>query len=135
VLDAMARLAPGGDRDLAELLSLPECRRRDRGLRVVVTTDIGLRRLNWSCQFPVVSSQQDRSPTGDRQLATQKLGLEEGQRRAGDRFVVLKAGAFGFVKGDGPTVSWPVVPWIWIDGPGHVATCLRRAGKEVGLGR
>ena len=107
MLDALARLAPGGDRDLAELLSRrPEGRRRDRGLRVVVTTDLGLRGL-----------------TG------------EGRRRDGDRFVVLKAGAFGSDEGKDPTAPLPVVPWIWIDGPGRVATCLRRAGKEVALGR
>ncbi len=34
---------PGGDRGLAELLSHPECRRTDVGLRVIVTTDVGLR--------------------------------------------------------------------------------------------
>ncbi len=61
VLDALARLPPGGDRDVAELLSLAECRRSDRGLRVIITTDVGLRGL-----------------TG------------EGRRRTGDRFVVLE---------------------------------------------
>ena len=37
---------PRGDRDLADLLSDAEWRRRDRGLRVVVTTDVGLRGLD-----------------------------------------------------------------------------------------
>ncbi len=106
VLDAMARIGPGGNRGIAELLISAECRRLERGLRVIVTTDIGLR--GW---------------TG------------EGWRRAGDRFVVLKAGAFGLDEGDGPTAPLPVSPWVWIDGPGRVATCLLRAGKEISLGR
>ena len=106
VLDTLARLVPGGDRDLAELLGLGEGGRSDRGLRVIITTDVGLRGL-----------------TG------------EGRRRAGDRFVVLKAGAFESDEGNGPTAPLPVVPWIWIDGPGRVATCLLRAGKEIALGR
>jgi uncharacterized protein (DUF58 family) len=107
VLDALARLKPGGDRDLAGLLSLPECRRCRAGFRIIVTTDVGLR-----C------------------LAGAGLGL----RRAGDRFVILKAGAFGWDGGDGPAAPLPVVPWIGIEGPGRVATCLRGTGKEVALG-
>jgi uncharacterized protein (DUF58 family) len=106
VLDAMARLAPGGDRDLAELLGLGEGGRTDRALRVIITTNLGLRGLSG-----------------------------EGRRRAGDRFVVLKAGAFGSDEGKDPDASLPVAPWIWIDGPGRVATCLMRAGKEIALGR
>jgi uncharacterized protein (DUF58 family) len=102
VLDALARLAPTGDHDLARLLSLPECRRCDRGVRVVVTTDVGLRRLP-----------------------------SEILRRAGDRFVVLKAGAFGLDDRIGLTEALPVIPWIWIDGPGRVAPSLARAGREV----
>jgi uncharacterized protein (DUF58 family) len=105
VLDALARLASGGARDLAALLDDRECRRRDRGLRVVITTDVGFRRLG-----------------------------AEGRRRDGDRFVVLEAGAFGGDEGGHPTAPLPVVPWIRIDGPGRVATCLRRAGKEVLVG-
>jgi uncharacterized protein (DUF58 family) len=105
VLDALARLGPGGDRNLAELLSRPECRRRDCGLRVVVTTDIGLRGL-----------------TG------------EGLRWAGVHFVVLEAEAFGFGRGECPAVPLPVAPWIRIGGPRHVPTCLRRIGTEAGLG-
>ena len=61
------------------LLSLPECRRRDRALRVVVTTDIALGGLPGA-----------------------------GLRRAGDRFVVLRAGAFGLDEGDEPTAPLPV---------------------------
>jgi uncharacterized protein (DUF58 family) len=104
VLDALARLGHGGERDLAALLSGPECRRRDCGLRVVVTTDIGLRGLNGA-----------------------------GLRPARDRFVVLEAGAFAVGAGQGPAAPLPVVPWLRIDGPRHVATCLRRGGKEAAL--
>jgi uncharacterized protein (DUF58 family) len=106
VLDALARLAPGGARDLAALLDEPECRRRDRGFRVIVTTDLGL-----------------RGPGAG------------GRRRDGDRLIVLEAGAFGGDEGGHRTAPLPVVPWIRIDGAGRVATCLRRAGKEVSLGR
>jgi uncharacterized protein (DUF58 family) len=105
LLDALARLAPGGARELAALLDDDERRGRDRALRVVVTTDVGLRGLG-----------------------------AEARRRDGDRFVVLNAGAFGAERGGGTTAPWPVAPWIKIDGPGRVATCLRRAGKEVPLG-
>ncbi|MGP0067629.1 MAG: DUF58 domain-containing protein [Isosphaeraceae bacterium] len=106
LLDALARLAPGGDRDLAELLSLAECQRSDGGLRVIITTDVGLH--GWR---------------------------GEGRRRAGDRFVVLKAGAFVRDAGIGPTTPLSLAPWIVIDGPGRVATCLLRAGKEIAFGR
>jgi uncharacterized protein (DUF58 family) len=103
VLDALARLAPDTRLDLDGLLAGPGYRRHDGGLRVVVTTDLGLR------------------------------GAAGGIRPSdGDRFVVLEASAFG---GGGPAAPLPVVPWIRIDGPGRVATCLRRAGKEVALVR
>jgi len=106
VLDALARIPPGGDRSLAEVLSLPECRRFDRGLRVVVTTDVGLSAL-----------------TGP------------GFRRAGDRFIVLTARGFGGDELDGHSVPISVVPWVRIDSPQRVAACLLLAGKEVTLGR
>ena len=101
VLDALARLAPDGDHDLAGQLSGPEYRRSDCGIRVIVTTDLGLRRL------PV----------------------EVARGRA--RFVVLKAGAFGPVDPDGASDPLPVVPWIWVEGPERVAMCLARAGREA----
>jgi uncharacterized protein (DUF58 family) len=105
VLDAMARFRPGGGRDLADLAGDRESRIRGGGLRVVVTTDVGLRGLGG-----------------------------EFRRRDEDRFVVLIAGAFGRDEGIYPTDPWPVVPWIRIDDPGRVATCLRRSAKEVSLG-
>jgi uncharacterized protein (DUF58 family) len=106
LLDALARLVPGRDRELAECLSLGPGGRSDRGLRVIITTDLGLRGF-----------------------------AGEGRRRPGDRFVVLKAPAFGSEEGKDLTAPLPVVPWIWIDGPGRVATCLLRAGKEIALVR
>jgi uncharacterized protein (DUF58 family) len=102
VLDALARFQPVGDGDLAGQVGRRMVRSRGDGLRVVVTTDIGFRGLSG-----------------------------EGQWRDDDRFVVLKAGAFGADEGRHATTPLPVVPWILIDGPGRVATCLRRAGKEV----
>ncbi len=105
MLDALATLPPGGDQSLAEVLSLPECRRFERGLRVVVTTDVGLSGL-----------------------------IDPGLRRAGDRFVVLTASAFGDEVG-ATIAPMSVIPWVRIDGPQRVAACLLRAGKEVVLGR
>jgi uncharacterized protein (DUF58 family) len=105
VLDSLARLKPGAGIDLARLLSRPDCRSFGRGLRVVVTTDMGLKGL-----------------TGT------------GPPTSGDRFVVLKTGAFGGDPAGGDSPPLPVVPWVWIDGPGRVVTCLRRAGKETHLG-
>jgi uncharacterized protein (DUF58 family) len=106
VLDALARFRPAGDRDLADLVGDRDGRSRGGGLRVVITTDVGL-----------------RGSKG------------EIRRRDSDRYVVLKAGAFGSDTGGPPADSLPVVPWILIDGPGYVATCFRRAAKEVSLGR
>ena len=104
VLDALARLASSCEHDLATLLSLPACRRRDRGLRIIVTTDVGL------CRVPA-----------------------EIVRQCGARFVVLNAAAFGVGDHDCAADLLPVVPWIWIDGPARVVNSLSRAGKEVGL--
>jgi hypothetical protein len=42
LLDALARVGPGSRCDLAGLLDTPECRRFGGGLRVVITTDVGL---------------------------------------------------------------------------------------------
>jgi uncharacterized protein (DUF58 family) len=105
MLDALAKLAPGGTRTLADLLSLPEVRRFERGLRVVVTTDLALREL-----------------TADE------------VRRTKSRFVVLEARAFGSENRNEQSGHLPVVPWLWIDRPARVASCLRRAGKEVAVG-
>lgn len=102
LLDALARLGPAGSQDLAALLDRPECRRFEQGLRVIVTTDLGLRALR--AVWP---------------------------RRASERFVVLRAAAFG---GGDASPPLPLAPWVTIDGPGRVATCLRRAGREVRLG-
>jgi uncharacterized protein (DUF58 family) len=106
LLDALARVGPDAGLNLSELLSLPECRRFEGGLRVVVTTDVGLRRLSG-----------------------------EGPRTSRDRFVVLKAEAFGSDTTEGGPARLPIVPWVWIDGPSRVATRLLRAGKGVELGR
>lgn len=105
VLDALARLAPGDGRSLADLLNLPECRHLRRGLRVVVTTDMALRRLS-----------------------------ADDLRRPGTRFVVLESEAFERESGNRRAAPLPVVPWLWIDGPTRVAACLRRSGKEVAVG-
>ena len=105
MLDALARLAPGGTDTLADLLSLREVRRFEHGLRVVVTTDLALWEL----------TADDIRPTKC-------------------RFVVLEARAFGSGSRNDPSGHLPVVPWLLIDGPARVASCLRRAGKEVAVG-
>ena len=105
VLDALARMKTGGERELLELLSRPK-ERCNVGLRVIVTTDVGLRGLT-----------------------------RESTRGYDDRFVVLKAGAFGAGAEDASTASSPIVPWIEIDGPGRVAACLRGIGQGVAIGR
>jgi uncharacterized protein (DUF58 family) len=105
VLDAVARFRPSSCRYLADPAGDRVGRTSGGGLRVVVTTDLGLRDLGG-----------------------------EFRRREEDRFVVLIAGAFGRDGGVYPADPWPVVPWIRIDEPGRVATCLRRCAKEVSLG-
>jgi uncharacterized protein (DUF58 family) len=104
-LDALARLGPGGDLDLADALNHRTNWSRRGGLRVVVTTDIGLRAMK-----------------------------ADGLRRGDDRLVVLTTRSFGPDEGTGPNDLLSFVPWIRIDGPEHVAACFRRIGKEVALG-
>ncbi len=107
VLDAFARLGPGGGRGVAELLRVAQSRMDHRGLCVVVTTDRGLR----------------------------GLGATPGSRPRAPRFVVLRASAFGEEEHDEATAPLPLAPYIWIDGPENVASALRRAGKEATDGR
>jgi uncharacterized protein (DUF58 family) len=107
VLDALARLAAGGERSLEELLRVAQSRMDDRGLCVVVTTDRGLR----------------------------GLGAAPARSLMAPRYVVLHASAFGRDENDDQTALLPVAPYIWIDGPENVAAALRRAGKEATDGR
>jgi uncharacterized protein (DUF58 family) len=109
LLDVLARIGPGGNMGLPELLELPACRRFSGGLRIIIATDLAVSRLaprpsKWTCE----------------------------------RFVILKASAFdrretspGGRSGPGPL---PIRPWIWIDDPRRVPQQVRRAWKEVVLG-
>ena len=106
LLDALARLVPRGEQDLSALLDRPECREFERGLRVIVTTDVGVRHLS-ATRLP----------------------------RRSDRFVVLHARGFAASARDELPAPLPVLPWVWINGPEQVATSLRRAGKEAPVGR
>jgi uncharacterized protein (DUF58 family) len=102
ILDALAKLTADGLLGLTDLLDLPACRRFDGGLRIVVTTDLGLRRLNG---------------TGARDPKT--------------HFVVLKAAAFDGSESC-PTPDLPTQrPWIWIDDPDQVPQYIQQTRKEV----
>jgi uncharacterized protein (DUF58 family) len=105
LLDALSRVKPGSRKTLDELLQASECRQRDSGLRLIITTDIGL------C-----------------------LPIEATLRERRDRFVVLKAAAFAGGEWAAPAIPFPMVPWIVIDGPESVAHSLGRAGKETAIG-
>jgi uncharacterized protein (DUF58 family) len=101
-LDALARLVPTGFWSLNDLLELPACRRFSGGLRIIVTTDVGLRRLRPSAA---------PGPT--------------------ERFVALRTSAFADAGGTDVTTPPPADAWIWIDDPARVPHCLRRARREV----
>jgi uncharacterized protein (DUF58 family) len=104
VLDALARIGPGAGGTLADLLDLPACCAYQEGLRVVVTTDRGLRRL------PLRPA-----------------------RSLHERFVVLKATAFTGEPSPVEVDSLPVIPWIWIDDADRVPQAIRTSWKEVAL--
>ncbi|MHC5542455.1 DUF58 domain-containing protein, partial [Singulisphaera rosea] len=101
-LDALARVEPGGILTLDDLLEMPECRRFRGGLRVVVTTDLGIRSLR------------------------RRRNLES----EADRFVVLRASGFGPPNRSSPASGIEIRPWIWIDDATRVPQRLRRAWKE-----
>ena len=103
VLDALARLGTDTRNTLRELLQFAGCGRNNPGLRVIVTTDLGLGSLS-----------------------------REEVRERGDHFVVLKAGGFGGAR-DAPSTGFPIAPWIVIECPDTVAQSLRRTGTEAAL--
>jgi uncharacterized protein (DUF58 family) len=102
ILDALARLGSDGELTLPDLLALPACRQFRDGIRLVITTDLGMRRV-------------PRSPS----------------RRVKDLFVVLRAAAFT-ADGEECESSPPSTPpWISIDDATRIPQCIRRAWKEV----
>jgi uncharacterized protein (DUF58 family) len=110
VLDELARIESNGFWTLDDLLDLPSCRLIPDGFRIIVTTDLGLRRL------------RRPAPCGPR-----------------DRLVVLAAAVFAggedVRESEAPSPSSMPSPWIWIDDPDRVPRCLlRKATKEVALG-
>ncbi|MGE3818104.1 MAG: DUF58 domain-containing protein [Isosphaeraceae bacterium] len=104
ILDALARLQPDGQPSLQDVLDGPACRRFERGLRVVVAPDRALRDL------------ERHNRTG-----------------ASERFVVLKAAAFG-EEGPPEVGPLPVRPWIWVDDARRVPHLIHSGWKEVALG-
>jgi uncharacterized protein (DUF58 family) len=104
LLDALARIGPGGVMDLAELLEQPACRRFSAGLCVIVATDRAVSRL----------------------VARRSKG-------ACERFAVLQATAFDRTASSAGVGLLPIRPWVLIDDPARVPQQVRRAWKEVVL--
>jgi uncharacterized protein (DUF58 family) len=102
MLDTLARLGSDGELTLPDLLELPACRQFREGIRLVITTDLGMNRL------PRRTS-----------------------RRVKDLFVVLRAAAFTEDGKDGESSPPSPPPWIWIDDATRIPQCIRRAWKEV----
>jgi uncharacterized protein (DUF58 family) len=104
LLDALAKLPDTAGRSLVETMSSPACRSFTDGLQVIVTTDVGMIRGDWSC-------------------------LVEGQQRC----VVLQGQGFRGT-GAQPSAKparLPIRPWLLIDTPEHVPLLLRGGWKEA----
>ncbi len=101
LLDALARLELDGRHPVWDVLEGPHCRRFGQGIRVVITTDIGLGAL----ARPTVHA------------------IEE-------RFVVLRSTAFASDElRDETRRPLPIRPWIEIDDVARIPHLLRTAGK------
>lgn len=101
ILDALAGLPSGCGRPLAEVLSCPKCRGFRDGLQVIVTTD--------------------------RAHAHQGCCVCEAEDQ---RWVVLKAGAFGECGGPDPCGACPA-PWLLIESAEAVPALLRGGWREA----
>jgi uncharacterized protein (DUF58 family) len=102
VLDALARIGSEDPHSLADLLDIPACREFGGGLRIIVTTDVGLRRF----------------ARRQRQLVR-------------ERFVVLRAASFAEGLQCDKVEPLPVRPWILVDDPARIPQHIRQAWKEV----
>ncbi|MFO0911166.1 MAG: DUF58 domain-containing protein [Isosphaeraceae bacterium] len=100
-LDHLARLDPSHALELGDVLDSPHARRPANLVRLIVTTDRGLRAL---------------SP--------------EQLERPGDRFVVLDAAGFDTESTPSARGRLPIVPWIRLSSPAD-AVSLRHRVKEV----
>jgi uncharacterized protein (DUF58 family) len=101
LLDAFACLEPAEGFTLSDVLARPVCQTFGSGLRLVVTTDLGLRRL-----APHRSS------------------------AAREAFVVVSAAAFLDGQAADELAPAPVRPWILVDDRARIAQHVRRSGKE-----
>jgi hypothetical protein len=102
VLDALARMKADDKHSLDDLLILPVCREFGGGLRIIVTTDFGLKRL----------------------APRQRQQFQE-------RFVVLRATSFEAGLECERIEPLPVRPWILVDNAARVPQHIRHAWKEV----
>ncbi|WP_165249969.1 DUF58 domain-containing protein, partial [Paludisphaera soli] len=107
VLDALARIDEEPAPPLGDLLRSPACRAFEGGLRIIVATD--------------------RSAAGS-------VAPERPRSGPPERFIIMKADAFGPDEDDGRMVSAPPAwfrPWLLLDDPDHVAARLRGGWKEL----
>jgi uncharacterized protein (DUF58 family) len=103
MLDALARVPLSPGPSLSALGALPDWSRYQGGLRILVTTDRGLRRA----PAPML-------------------------RERKHRFVVLRAASFAPAEESGGNGhELPVEPWIWVDDPARVASQVRQGWREI----
>ncbi|SIO59969.1 Uncharacterized conserved protein, DUF58 family, contains vWF domain [Singulisphaera sp. GP187] len=105
-LDALARFDAHDLLTLPDILDLPACRQLREGIRLVVTTDLGVQGIT-----------------------------RRGSRGMNELFVVLRAAAFAEDGEQCHASPMLLTPWIWVDDPTRVPQCIRRAWKEVPVDR
>ncbi len=100
-LDALARIPRSGGPSVAHSTSVLDSRHPMTGMRILVTTDVALKR------------------------ATERVA-----QGCDDRLVVLKAAAFAEQRVEVESQPSSVASWLYLDDPERVPACLLRAGRE-----